>query len=38
MKGIHIFGLSLSTLFLIVLALYVGKKWGGNIPLISTLP
>lgn len=35
MKSIHILGLSLSTIILIVLALVVGKKWGGAIPLIN---
>jgi len=37
MNGIHILGLSLTTIILIVLALIVGKKWGNSIPLISNV-
>lgn len=32
-----IFGVSLATIFLIVLALWVGRKYGSNIPLIKSV-
>jgi hypothetical protein len=37
MKGIHILGISLSTIILIIVALAVGKKFGSNIPLIQNI-
>jgi hypothetical protein len=37
MKGIHILGISLSTIILIVVALAVGKKFGSSIPVISSI-
>ena len=37
MKGIHIFGLSLTTILLIIVALIVGKKYGSAIPLVKNV-
>lgn len=34
----RIFGVSLLTIVLVVLALYVGRKWGASIPLINRIP
>lgn len=33
----RIFGVSLATLALIAVALYVGKKFGGSIPLLKSV-
>lgn len=33
-----IFGISVVTIVLVVGALYVGKKWGGSIPLLNSIP
>lgn len=35
--GGKIFGISVATILLVVVALVVGKKFGGQIPLISSL-
>lgn len=32
-----VFGISIATIILVVVALVVGKKFGGKIPLISSL-
>lgn len=33
----RIFGVSLATILLIVVALYVGKKYGGMIPVLKSV-
>ena len=33
----RIFGVSLMTILLVVVAIYVGKKWGSSIPLIKSV-
>lgn len=35
--GMKIFGVSIATIILVVVALVVGKKYGSSIPLISGL-
>lgn len=34
----RIFGVSLLTIALVIAALYLGRKYGGSIPIIKSLP
>lgn len=33
----RILGISLGTIVLVLLALYIGRKWGGSLPVLSSV-